>query len=40
VHDHPGNGGLAAPDRDRHLQSRLGQGGVVVLAEGEPDDPA
>jgi hypothetical protein len=32
-------GDLAAADRDRHTQRRLGQLGVVVLAEGEPDNP-
>jgi hypothetical protein len=39
VHDHLAQGGLASTDRDRHLQSRLGKVGVVVLAQAEPDDP-
>jgi hypothetical protein len=36
VHDHLAQGGLAATDRDRHLQSRLGQVGVVMLARLNP----
>jgi hypothetical protein len=39
VEDDPGDGLLAAADRDRHLQCGGGQVGVVVLAQGEPDDP-
>jgi hypothetical protein len=39
VHDHPGDGVLAAADRDRHLQRAGGQVGVVVLTQAEPDDP-
>src|SRR3954447_6220102 len=39
MHDHPADGVLAAPDRDRHLQGRSGQVGVVMLTQTEPDDP-
>src|SRR5680860_1679912 len=38
MEDDPGDGLLAAADRDRHLQRGDGQVGVVVLAQGEPDD--
>src|SRR3954447_17095142 len=40
VHQHLGQGVFAAADRDGHLQGRLGEAGVVVLAHSEADDPA
>src|SRR6266516_942839 len=33
-------GDLAAADRHRHRQGAVGQLGVVMLAEGEPEHPA
>src|SRR3954454_19434550 len=39
AHEHVGQGVLPAADRDGHLQGCLGEVGVVVLAEGEPNDP-
>src|SRR3954453_14690993 len=39
AHEHGGQGVLPAADRDGHLQGCLGEVGVVVLAEGEPNDP-
>ena len=38
VQDDTGDDVLAAAHRDRHRQCRVGEVGVVVLAEGEPDD--
>src|SRR5436190_19847147 len=38
MHDHAGHG--TAAHRHRHGQRAVGQAGVVVLAEGEPEDPA
>jgi hypothetical protein len=38
VEDDAGHG--AAADRHRHGQRAVGQPGVVVLAEGEPQQPA
>ena len=40
MQNHPGDGVLAPADCDRHLQPGLGQVGVAVLADGEPDDAA
>lgn len=39
VEDHVGERLLAAADGNGHRQRVIGQLGVVVLAEGEPDDP-
>src|SRR3954454_19031129 len=39
VEDHAGDRLPATAHRDRHGQRVVGQLGVVVLAEGEPDDP-
>src|SRR4051794_35507452 len=39
AHEHVGQGVLPAADRDGHLPGCLGEVGVVVLAEGEPNDP-
>jgi hypothetical protein len=39
VEDDPGDDLLAAPDGDRHHQCRICQSGVVVLAQGEADEP-
>ena len=38
VHDHCGDGFAAAADRDRHDQRVVGQVGVVVFTQAEPDD--
>jgi hypothetical protein len=38
VEDDPGDRVRAAADGDRHRQRRIGQVGVVVLAQGEPED--
>jgi hypothetical protein len=39
MHDHLGDGVLAAAQRDRHLQRSLGQVGIMMLTQAEPDDP-
>ena len=39
MQDHAVDGLLAAAHRDRHRQRGIGQLGVVVLAQGEADDP-
>jgi hypothetical protein len=40
VEHHSGHRRHPALDGDGHPQRGCGQGGVVVLADGEPDDPA
>src|SRR3954453_13041471 len=40
VHQHLGQAVFARPAPDAHLQGCLGEGGVVVLAHSEADDPA
>jgi hypothetical protein len=39
VEHNPGDGFLAAADRDGHRQCRVGELGVVVLGEREADQP-
>jgi hypothetical protein len=39
VQDDPGDRVSAAAHRDRHGQRRVGQPGVVMLAQGEADHP-